>query len=189
MKTCDLKDVTGKVLKGWWEWLALNQEGCCSINFASTGKYRYCVCMGWQQGYGPASEEKWFGKGGRLRPAFCPPVPPEEADEGWRICWKIGRQTRNNVMQCDYDIDFEMPYVTEEMAKADPELCEGDVDNTNEGIVLKRGRAITEGTGEGWHVKAVELGAPVGYRSWEDFAKYVRKTARRVWRDWRDYDD
>jgi len=29
----------------------------------------------------------------------------------------------------------------------------------------------------------------VGYRSWEDFAKYVRRIARRVWRDWKDNDD
>jgi hypothetical protein len=35
----------------------------------------------------------------------------------------------------------------------------------------------------------MRLGAPVYYRSWEDFAKYVRKVARRVWRDWSDHDD
>ena len=74
MGTCDLKEVTGKELKKWWEWLVREQEGCCSVNFASTEKYRYCVCMGWQSGYGPASEERWVGKDGRLRPAFCPPV-------------------------------------------------------------------------------------------------------------------
>lgn len=187
MKTCDLKEVTGKELKKWWEWLAREQAGCCSINFASTEKYRYCVCMGWQSGYGPASEEKWCGKGSRLRPAFCPPVDPKEEDEGWRICCKIGRQTRNNIMQSDYDVDFEMPYVTAYMAAVDPELCEGDVDDTNMSVELKSGVAVVRQDG---HVLGVAgLGAPVGYRSWEDFAKYVRKTARRVWRDWRDYDD
>lgn len=187
MEKCDLKEVTGKELKNWWEGLVREQAGCCSVCFASTEKYRYCVCMGWQSGYGPASEEKWVGKNGRLRPAFCPPVTPGEAEAGWwRICWKIGRQTRNSIMQCDYDIDFEMPYVTEKMAKANPELCEGDVDDTDEDIVLKWGKVVT---GRNGRIKSMRLGAPVGYRSWEDLAKYVRKTARRVWRDWRDHDD
>lgn len=185
MKTCDLEYVTGKELKECWEWLAREQMGCCSVNIANTEKYRYCVCMGWQSGYGPASEEKWYGKDGRLRPAFCPPVDPEEESRGWRICWKIGRQTHNNIMQCDYDIDFEMPYVTEAMAKADPELCEGDVDDTDSVLVLKWGKVVT---GRNGRIKSMRLGAPVGYRSWDDFAKYVRRIARRVWRDWR-YED
>lgn len=186
MKTCDLNEVTGKELKKWWEWLVREQAGCCSVNFASTKKYRYCVCMGWQSGYGPASDEKWLGKDGRLRTAFCPPVTPGEVHNGWRICWKIGRQTHNNIMQCDYDIDFEMPYVTAYMAAADPGLCEGDVDDTNSDIVLKWGKVVT---GRNGRIKSMRLGAPVYYRSWEDLAKYIRKTARRVWSDWRDHDD
>ena len=186
MQRMDLRKLTGYVLKTWWEWLVREQAGCCSINFASTGKYRYCVCMGWQSGYGPASDEKWYGKDGRPRPAFCPPVNPKEADKGWRICWKIGRQTHNNIMQCDYDIDFEMPYITEAMAKADPKLVKGDVDDTNSDIVLKWGEVIT---GRNGRIKSMKLGAPVGYRSWDDLAKYVRKTARRVWWDWRDNDE
>lgn len=186
MRTCDLKEVTGKELKKWWEGLAREQAGCCSVHFASTDKYRYCVCMGWQSGYGPASEEKWYGKDGRPRLAFCPPVDPKEEDEGQRICLKIGRQTHNNIMQCDYDVDFEMPYVTEAMAEADPELCEGDVDNTNSDIVLKWGKVTRYKNGR---IKSMRLGAPVGWRSWEAFAKRVRKIARRVWRDWRDHDD
>lgn len=185
-KSTNLKNVTGKTLKGWWEWLVREQAGCCSVHFASTEKYRYCVCMGWQSGYGPASDEKWRGKDGKLRQAFCPPVDPEEAAEGWRICWKIGRQTHNNVLQCDYDADFEMPYVTERMAKADPGLVEGDVDNTNDDVVLKWGKVVT---GRNGRIKSMKLGAPVYYRSWEDFAKYVRKIARRVWRDWKDNDE
>lgn len=186
MRQTDLMNVTGRELKKWWEWLAREQAGCCSVNFASTEKYRYCVCMGWQSGYGPASDEKWYGKDGRPRPAFCPPVTPGEVNAGWRICWKIGRQTHNNIMQCDYDIDFEMPYVTEAMAKADPELVEGTVDDTDSDVVLKWGKVTR---GRNGRIKSMKLGAPVGYRSWEDFAKYVRKIARRVWRDWRDYDD
>ena len=187
MRQTDLKNVTGKMLKDWWEWLVREQMGCCSVNFASTEKYRYCVCMGWRSGFGPASEERWRGKDGKLHQAFCPPVDPKEADEGWRICWKIGRQTHNNIMQCDYDIDFEMPYVTAYMAASDAELVEGNVDDTDEDIVLKWGKVVTKG--RNGRIESMRLGAPVGYRSWDDFAKYVRKIARRVWRDWKDHDD
>lgn len=187
MRTCDLKEVTGKALKKWWEQLVREQKGCCSVRFASTMKYRYCVCMGWQSGYRPVSDERWYGKDSRPRPAFCPPVDPKEQDEGWRICWKIGRQTHNSIMQCDYDIDFEMPYVTAAMSKADPVLVKGDVDDTNEDIVLKWGKVVAKG--RNGRVESMRLGAPVGYRSWEDLAKDVRRTARRVWRDWRDNDD
>jgi len=187
MKTCNLNEVTGKMLKGWWEWLVREQAGCCSVHFASTKKYRYCVCMGWRSGYGPASEEAWFGKDDRLRPAFCPPVTPGEETNGWRICCKIGRQTHNSIMQCDYDVDFEMPYVTEAMAKADPTLCEGGVDDTNEVVVLKWGKVLTKG--RNGYIDSLKLGAPVGYRDWNALAAYMRRTARRVWRDWKDCDE
>lgn len=187
MRTCDLKEVTGKTLKKWYEGLVREQAGCCSVPFASTEKHRYFVCMGWQSGYGPASDEKWYGKDGRPRPAFCPPVDPKEEHDGWRICWKIGRQTHNSIMQCDYDIDFEMPHVTAKMAGDDPGLVEGDVDDTNVDVVLKWGKVVTKG--RSGHIESMRLGAPVGYRSWEDLAKDVRRTARRVWRDWRDNDE
>lgn len=183
----DLSKVTGKRVKEWWRWLVCEQGGCCSVCFASTEKYRYYVCMGWQPGYGPASEEKWLGKDGKFHQSFCPPVNAGEEDKGWRICWKIGRQTHNNIMRCDYDIDFEMPYVTESMAKECPDLCEGDVDNTDETVELKSGMVARK---EGGYVADVTgLGAPVGYRSWDDLAKFMRKVARRVWRDWKDCDE
>lgn len=186
MKTCDLRKVTGKELREWWEWLVREQAGCCSAHFASTGKYRYCVCMGWQSGYAPASNVQWPDKDGKWRPAFCPPVAPGEEDAGWRICCKIGRQTHNNIMQCDYDVDFEMPYVTVAMARADPELAEGSVDDTNGAVNLKWGKVTW---GRDGRIKSMKLGAPVGFRSWDDFAKYVRRIARRVWRDWKDNDE
>ena len=188
MKQTDLKNVTGKMLKEWYEWLVHQQAGCCSVHFASTEKYRYCVCMGWQQGYGPAFEEQWLDEDGKKwHPAFCPPVDPKEEADGWRICWKIGRQTHNNIMQCDYDIDFEMPYVTCAMVKANPELVMGDVDDTDSDIVLKWGEVVTDGMNG--RIKSMRLGAPVYYRDWNALAAYMRKTARRVWRDWRDCDD
>ena len=170
MKTCDPKEVTGKELKKWYEWLVREQEGCCSVHFASTGKYRYCVCMGWhhyddevvKDEHGNPVTGRW---GVKYRPI-------------WKIAWKIGRQTHNNLMRCDFDVDFEMPYVTEAMAKADPKLCEGDVDDTCEEVFADNRPGIIGG----WT-------SPKGYRDWNALAAYMRKTARRVWRDWKDNDE
>lgn len=91
MKFGSLKDVTGKFAKESVEWLTENKMGCCSICFATDNRYNYAVCIGWH-----------------------------DIGDEWVLAWKIGRQTLNNVMQCDLDVDFEMPY--------DPET--GDVDDT-----------------------------------------------------------
>ena len=154
MRQTDLKEVTGKTVKGWYEWLRANDCGCCSVYFEGNDKYRYCVCMGWHDN-----------------------GTDENGKQQWVVAWKIGRQTHNNAMQCDFDVDFEMPYVTEEMAKAHPDLyCAGDVDSTLETVECAR---IASGPHKG------QWGKPAGYLSWEALATQMRKTARRVWRDWR----
>lgn len=180
MKTCDLKEVTGKELKEWYEWLVHEKDGCCSVHFASTEKYRYFVCMGWhhyddevvKDEHGNPVTGRW---GVKYKPT-------------WKIAWKIGRQTHCNAMQCDFDVDFEMPYVTEEMAKADPKLCEGDVDDTCEVVeCVKIIHKPFKYCGKTW--RPWRWSVPKGYRDWNALAAHIRKTARRVWRDWKDNDE
>ena len=137
MKMGSLKDVTGKFVKESVKWLKREQCGCCSLCFATDDTYNYAVCIGWHD----------LGDG-----------PKEKNYHHWAVAWKIGRQTTNNVMQSDLDVDFEMPY--------NPET--GDVDDTLETIEVTAG------------------GKPVGYRSWADLAAYMRKVARRVWFDWKE---
>ena len=131
MKFGSLKDVTGKFAKESVEWLTENKMGCCSICFATDYRYKYAVCIGWHDG-----------------------------GHGWEVAWKIGRQTTNNIMQCDFDVDFEMPYSDES----------GDVDDTLETIEVVGGK-------------------PVGYRSWAELASRMRDEARRVWHDWKEESD
>ena len=131
MKTGGLKDVTGKFARSSVEWLHARQMGCCSICFATDDRYNYSVCIGWHDG-----------------------------GHGWEVAWKIGRQTTNNIMQCDFDVDFEMPYSDES----------GDVDDTLETIEVVKGK-------------------PVGYRSWAELASRMRDEARRVWHDWKEESD
>lgn len=148
MKLGDVREVTGEFARESVEWLREMQEGCCSICFAADDRYNYAVCIGWHN-TGPDRIPQPDGT--------WKDVP---GDDGWRIAWKIGRQTHDNVMQCDFDVDFEMPYDTDT----------GDVDDTCE-VIETDGRR------------------PAGYRSWDRLASYMRKTARRVWRDWKEIAD
>ena len=131
MKFGSLKDVTEKFAKESVEWLREQSNGCCSICFATDDRYNYAVCIGWH-----------------------------DIGDEWVLAWKIGRQTLNNVMQCDLDVDFEMPYSDES----------GDVDDTLETIEVVKGK-------------------PVGYRSWAELASRMRDEARRVWHDWKEVSD
>ena len=131
MKFGSLKDVTEKFAKESVEWLREQSNGCCSICFATDDRYNYAVCIGWH-----------------------------DIGDEWVLAWKIGRQTLNSVMQCDLDVDFEMPYSDES----------GDVDDTLETIEVVKGK-------------------PVGYRSWAELASRMRDEARRVWHDWKEVSD
>ena len=126
MKTGGLKDVTGKFARSSVKWLHARQMGCCSICFATDDRYNYSVCIGWHDG-----------------------------SHGWEVAWKIGRQTTNNIMQCDFDVDFEMPYDEEA----------GDVDDT---------------------LRAVEFPETATMKEWNALAAEMRKTARRVWKEWKE---
>ena len=96
MMYAKISTLTGEMVKGWYQWLKKNQQGCCSICYASSDDYNYSVCIGWRD-LGLRENERegpW--------------------DDGWRIAWKIGRQTVNNIMQCDLDVDFDYPYPVNE---------------------------------------------------------------------------
>ena len=44
-------------------------------------------------------------------------------DGTWRLCTKLACQPSNSIMQCDYDIDWVMPYNEETGETDDNELC------------------------------------------------------------------
>lgn len=162
MMYSDLMKLTGRLVKEWYNWLRAEGDGCCSVCFDSTGKYDYAVCMGWHH-YDdePVVDEK----GNQVYEGL---VPKHRAV--WKIAWKIGRQTRNNIMQCDFDVDFEMPYDNET----------GDVDDTLETVecaVLANRR------------RSLPYSAPRGYRSWDALAARMRGQARRVFKNWKDEDE
>lgn len=87
MKT-GLGRIDGKTLKGWVAWLREQDCGCCHKAVGLTDLHEVDVCVGWHN-YGDGPKDKDYAN--------------------WKICWKIGWQTFNNGMQCDFDIDFDMP--------------------------------------------------------------------------------
>ena len=93
-----IAECTGAWLKGCVDWLVKTQGGCCHLKFDTDVENDYCICVGWHDYTGD----------------------PKDGDSRYKIAWKIGRQSIKNAMQCDFDIDFEMPY--------NPET--GDVDDT-----------------------------------------------------------
>lgn len=85
MKSIKLKrKVTAKELREDYEWLKANDCGCCHHPIYDTDSNQMSILMGWH----------------------------DNGDE-WVIAAKIGMQSFNNIMQCDLDIDFIMPYDVE----------------------------------------------------------------------------
>lgn len=136
-----LSEVTGKWLKGSFEWLKDKNCGCCHITFAESGTHYISVCVGWT----------------------------DDGTENGSIAWKIGWQTFNNAMQTDFDIDFDMPWNTEAYCEkmnarlaARGELSRynryvvGDVCDTSELIELKPGRTTPTGYRD-WNALAAHI--------------------------------
>lgn len=143
-----LSEVTGRWLKESYKWLVANNCGCCHVAFAESGTHRISVCVGWSS----------------------------EGPEAYVVAWKIGWQTFNSAMQCDFVLDFGMPWNTKAYCdrknaelKARGKLSKdnmyvvGTVYDTEETIELKPG-----GT------------TPHRYRDWNALAARIRKTAREV---------
>lgn len=132
MKYGKLDEITGDAVREAYADLFAEGIGCWAVCFATDSKHNYAVCIGWND-------------------TGC----------GWKIAWKIGRQTINNVMQCDFDVDFEMPY--------DPET--GDVDDT---------LGVIEPGIDGFNSETWE---------WDALAKRIREEASRVWEKWKEMED
>ena len=101
-----LGKIDGKTLKGFVEWLREQDCGCCHIPVDDTETQTISICVGWLKVSVDIGPEK------PLKIGKCTVYTREKRDE-WRIYAKIGMQSFNNCMQCDFDIDFEMPYDNE----------------------------------------------------------------------------
>lgn len=165
-----LNKVTGKWLRDTYKWLVDHEDqgGCAHIYFADTACHRVCVCVGWTKvdvDDGPG-EPVVVGNS---------TMHTHKSHGEWRPAWRIGWETFNNAMQCDFDIDFDMPWntkeycdkmnarLTKEEKRRGIRYCEGDVYDTTETIELKPGKTT-----------------PAGYRDWNALAAFIRKTAREV---------
>lgn len=107
----DVKKITLDELRSDIEWLEKNKCGCCHHEVACTDEGTVlCIVVGWEDGFEKA-------KAGT-------PL----ADGTYRICAKIAYQHANNCCQCDYGVDWLMPY--------DPKT--GNVDDTSTSVSCDR---------------------------------------------------
>lgn len=90
-----LPKIDGKTLKNWYEWLKEQDCGCCHMKIGDTELHEVDVCMGWHQYEEEETRDEVSGSR-RFKPV-------------WKIAWKIGWQGFRNAMQCDLDVDFDMP--------------------------------------------------------------------------------
>lgn len=132
-----LKAMTANTVRHWIDGLTETGEeiGCCRLEYADDDKHIYSALMGWH-----------------------------DLDGKSVIAWKIGRQPRNRMLQCDFDIDFEMPF--------DPDT--GEVDDTLNVIGAPTKRKVNE------TVTILEC-PPVDY---DGVAKEMRREARRIADKW-----
>lgn len=97
-----VKNVEAELLEKIWTGIQKAMQdsdhvGCTYFTMKSNDKQnRWAICFGWQDGY-----------------------DPDENGNEDRFCGKVAYQTKNNIMQCDFDVDWMMPCSSE-----------GDVDDT-----------------------------------------------------------
>ena len=119
--------ITAKELKEDVDFLVRNDCGCCRHEIGSDKDgNNWFILVGWQDGFEKVSKED------------C--TDGYASDETWRIATKIGYQSANNIMQCDFDVDFTMPYNEET----------GEVDDTC--IKLPKCESETD-----WEIEAAQL--------------------------------
>ena len=82
-------------------------SGCWYWTLGNIGSYTFAVVMGWEPGYEDDPDDP-----------LC--------DENHHLAIKLACQPDNSAMQCDFDVDWEMPY--------DPET--GDVDDTSTAVYI-----------------------------------------------------
>lgn len=87
--------VTTDELKKAADYLASTKEqgGCYHWKVATKDKMNICIVLGWTDGFDKNDPDK-----------------DKYQDDTWRLAVKVGYQPSNSMMQCDYDVDWQVPY-------------------------------------------------------------------------------
>lgn len=122
-------NITGAALKSAYASLVAEGEGCWSFCYAGDEKLCYFVCMGWHD------------------------MGDDPTGGPWEVFLKIGRQSRKSIMQCDFDLDFDMPWyeggeLYDTLTPVAPLPVNGDPN-----------------------------GKPMGYENWGELADFAKESA------------
>ena len=80
-----------------------HESGTYYWRLGSDGKNDWAIVLGWADGFEEDATDTCM-------------------DGTWRICAKLAYQPWNSIMQCDYDVDWLMPYDKETMEVDDNEI-------------------------------------------------------------------
>lgn len=95
-----------KQLKNAADYLAEHKDegGCYHFNKTTIKNNNLFIVLGWADGWDEETDND----------KYC--------DDGYRLCVKVGYQDVNNMMQCDYAVDFDEPW-----DKATGDTCGGEI--------------------------------------------------------------
>ena len=103
--------LAARVKKAAVEMAEEQMSGCCYWRLGNIKNHVFAICIGWQPGYENEPDDTFASHDGDI-------------GNGYHLAIKLAFQPANSIMQCDFDVDWLMPY--------DPNT--GDVDDTCEAI-------------------------------------------------------
>lgn len=111
-----MNNITVEKIKESINWLINEHEGCCHYYLDTIDNNNYAIVIGWEDGYDEDSDDP------------C-------AYGTYRIAAKVAYQPSNSIMQCDYEIDWTMPYDEETNEVYDTSVVLSLDDNYLEGTL------------------------------------------------------
>lgn len=104
------RKISWKEVQEHLRWLYARPEktGCCHFKVAEVDGRVYAIVIGWHTvsvDDGPDEAALLYG-----RQVGHSGIYPHKSHEEQRVAWKVAYQSANNVMQCDFDVDWTMPY-------------------------------------------------------------------------------
>lgn len=106
------KEIKKEFFKAVEQMKSTHENGTYHWNLFDDNDNNWALVLGWESGYEENPDNPFIS-------------------ETYGLCAKIAYQSKNNIMQCDYDIDWTMPYNNETMEVDDSSLFLGSFNESD----------------------------------------------------------